>query len=115
MVEATKPNKQGLLSPQPKRFSINILDLESFELQRSQSCDTEQISAISELNNILSLSNFPIRNFESSPLFKKFSSMPPERTQVNPIVNDQKFRELEFSLSTSEDSSSDEEVFPHIN
>ena len=110
MEEIGKYSKVGLYSPEPKRFSLNLSQMECFSLERSQSCETEQQNVISELNDIIGTSNFPSFLGNSSPLFKRFSSCPPDREGINPIIFDEKFIEMEHSLSTSEDSSSDNDV-----
>jgi hypothetical protein len=110
-----KLSKIGVLSPEPKRLSLNFSQNECLAFTRSQSCDTDQQFVISELSDILGFSNFPTVNRNSSPLFSRFSTYPPERSKMNPIIFDEKFVELEWSLSTSEDSSSDSDVMSQSN
>ena len=111
MEELGKAIQFGVLSPEPKRFSVNLSQNECLEIPRSYSCDDDQEFAISELNYILSTSNFPSIGRNSSPLFKKFSLLPPDRSKTNPMIFDEKFIELEYSLSTSEVSGSDTDLF----
>lgn len=110
MEEIAKLNQSGVLSPEPKRFNVCLSQNEGLSFGRSNSYDTSQEFAISELSDILGLYNFPCVDRNSSPLFKRFSLNPPERASTNPIVSDEKFIELEYYLSTGEDSSSDSEL-----
>ena len=107
MEEIAKLNQSGLLSPEPKRYNVCLSQSERLALARSNSYDTSQEFAISELSDILGLYNFPCVDRNSSPLFRRFSLNPPERASTNPIVSDEKFIELEYCLSTNEDSGSD--------
>ncbi|OMJ82718.1 hypothetical protein SteCoe_16481 [Stentor coeruleus] len=115
MEDAIKSSKFGVLSPEPKRFSVHFSQTEFLAPARPQSCDTEQQFLISELNEILGISNFPTINRNSSPLFSRFSKYPPSRSSTNPIIFDEKFVELEYSFSTSDDSGSDSDSLSHTN
>lgn len=97
---------KGLLSPEPKRIITKIDCIKGLIIPRSSSCDLENPFIVAELNDILGLTNFPPgRN--SSPLLSGFSEFFLDRTESNPIIFDEKFIQMEYSLSTSEDSGSD--------
>lgn len=115
MEDNIKSSSFGVLSPEPKRFSVQFSQAECFYFTRSQSCDTEQQFLISELSEILGTSNFPTINRNPSPLFSRFSKFPPSRSSTNPIIFDEKFVELEYSLSTSDESGSDSDSVIHSN
>lgn len=100
-----KLNQFGVLSPEPKRFSMYSSQSDYLALARSQSCDSELIE--SEIGEILGFSNFSLLERNSFPESARFSLDLPARTSLNPIVSDEKFIELEGFLSTSEDSGSD--------
>lgn len=100
-----------ILSPEPKRLSLIFPREDLFNLERSHSCDVSDQFLISELSMILGQNNESNINRNSSPLFSKLSKVPPQRDQSNPIVSDEKFIMLEYSLSTSEDSGSDSDRF----
>ena len=96
-----KFNPKAILSPQPKRLvAIKPFSLIA-EPPRSQSCEIESNEIHSELLSILS----SCTKSENSVLSLQFSSS--QRSKTNPIIFDEKFVQLEYSLSTSEDSGSD--------
>lgn len=97
---------KGLLSPEPKRIAAPLIQVEYFDLFRSRSCEVPDQILVTELNEILG-QNFQSPDRNSSPLFSKFSKTPPERDRTNPIISDEKFILLGYSLSTTEESGSD--------
>lgn len=115
MEDSSRLSQKKVLSPEPKRFSSQFLSSECAAFTRSYSCNSEDQFVISELSSILSNGNFPSIDRNSSPLFSRFSQIPPERSRTNPIIFDEKFAELEYSLSTSEDSGSDCDVMTQNN
>lgn len=106
MEAADRTYPKGLLSPEPKRVKFMVDCTKGVIIPRSSSCDLENPFVAAELNDVLGLTNFPLgRN--SSPLFADFNELFRGRTESNPIVFDEKFIQMEYSLSTSEDSGSD--------
>jgi hypothetical protein len=90
-------NSKNVLSPQPKRLGLQFASSVMFNLPRSYSCDTEKDEVINELTSILTTNEF-------SATALQFSD---SRAETNPMIFDEKFVQLEYSLSTSEDSGSD--------
>jgi hypothetical protein len=114
MDKTDKPSKVQILSPDPKRLNIKIQTDSSFEFKKPLIHDTDHIDSISELNQILGISDF---SFETNlkPWLLSFSAHFPDREKMNPMIFDEKFIELEYSLSTTEDSGSDSDLMTQIN
>ena len=105
--------QKGILSPEPKRITFALSPSRILNISRSKSCKIPDSVLVSELSEILSQNIEPMGT-NLSQLFMKFSNMPPERDQTNPIISDEKFILLEQTLSTSEDSGSDSDRFVSI-
>lgn len=96
-----KYNPKPVLSPQPKRSHPTSQFNQITDLARSQSCELNSDEVLFELSSILSTSAIN----DNSVLSLQFSNT--FRSKTNPIIFDEKFVQLEYSLSTSEDSGSD--------
>lgn len=71
----------------------------------------EQNELIAELNDILGPSNNNFCSAFIDDFEQPFLRATPCRMNINPIIFDEKFIDLECSLSTSDDSNSDTELY----
>ena len=96
-----KYNQKLVLSPQAKRICSTTPFNLITESSRSQSCELISNEILFELSSILSTSAINDNSMQGLQFSSSF------RSKTNPIIFDEKFVQLEYSLSTSEDSGSD--------
>lgn len=90
---------------------IKMNFIEEKLIPKSQSFEEDYSELSQELSSILNSEDFPSLSRNSCPVFTSFSKFMLERETTNPIIFDEKFLEMNSSLNTAEDSTSEPEYF----
>lgn len=105
-MEFTKSKRtvSHLISPEPRPLRVRISkDRQNPFLDKPiQNLSQQDENAMIDLRIILDKQDSPLNSKKGSQL--GFRYKPPVRQKINPIVFDEKFKELNSSASTTEDS-----------